>query len=63
MILQYLRQNNNLDSTALRIIIKDLEMVEKSPNYDQIIKSTVPDARERIKQAQYLRLNDLTRIH
>lgn len=64
MVLQYLRQNNNnLDSTALRMIIKEIEMQEKTPNYDQIIKSVVPEARERIKQAQYMRLNDLTRLH
>ena len=45
------------------MIINDIEMQEKSPNYDQIIKNAVPEARERIKQAQYMRLNDLTRLH
>ena len=61
-ILKHLQNNHDIDLIALKIIIEQLEMSEKSPNYQDIFKRYSTDAHERIKHAKLIRLQELTKL-
>ena len=59
---QYIKNNNDLDIKGIEEIIQALEMCEKDANYSDIIRRATSAAHERIKHAQLLRLQDLTKL-
>jgi len=60
-VAKHLEDNHDLDLQGLKEVIAEIDIAEKQPKYSDIIKRAAAQALERVKHAQFSRLQVLTK--